>query len=508
MNTGYSNIYDYFCEVSSRHKKRIAILDKKKKVSFKELKRATDAIANYLIGYGIKKGERVGIFLPNCWEYVAILFAISKIGAVAVPINYTIKSKELSMILDDAQIKMFFAHDSLIHIVKGSIAAINYGQVVWSGKDVKGTRLKNILTLPPLIRSRRTQEDDLAMIFYTSGTEGASKGVMLSNKNILFSIRATKNFFKVKRSDRVFLMLPMFHSYSLITGVLTPILSGISLSIENKESQKNIIQKFLDTKATIFLGVPEIYYALLKVDLSLKFKLFNRLRLLVSGAAPLDIGVIKSLEQKFSKAKLFEGYGLTEATGVVSANSLEHQKLGSVGKALGGVDIKIVSEQGKECKVGEIGEVLVKSDGIMIGYLNASEQTSERIKDGWLYTKDLGFLDEDGFLFLKGRKSELIIYNGLNIYPLEIEQVLDRFPGVKKSAVIGYKSTKGIEKIVAFIELEAGEISIEKLNEYAKGFLADFKIPHKYITIDKLPRNSTGKIIKNELKNYAIINLA
>ena len=507
MDKNYNTIYDYFCEVSLNNLKKPAIFDKKRKISFKKLKRATDSIANYLVSYGIKKGDRVGIFLPNCWEYVAILFAISKVGAVAVPINYTIKSKELSTILDDAKIKMFFAHDSLINIVKGSIAAINYGQVVWSGQDVKGTRLKNVLTLPPLIKSRKSKPDELAMIFYTSGTAGEAKGVMLSNKNILFALNATKDFFELKRKDKVFLMLPMFHSYSLITGLLTPLLNATPVFIENRNCRKNLLAKILESKSTIFLGIPEIYYALSKIELPFKFRLFNKLRILISGAAPLDVDIIKIIEKKFKRAKLFEGYGLTEATGAVTANSFNNQKIGSVGKPLLGVEMKILSHKGKEASAGDVGEILIKSDGIMLGYLNKENLTKERIKDGWFYTRDLGFIDKDGFLFLKGRKSELIIYKGLNVYPIEIEEVLDRFPGVKKSAVIGYKNAKGIEKIVAFIELEDGEISIQKLDEYARGFLADFKIPHKYKIIDKLPRNSTGKIIKAELENYAIINI-
>ncbi len=504
----YSNIYDYFCETSSRIPKKTALIYKKRKISFKELKNASDSIANYLVSYGVKKGDRVGIFLPNCWEYVAILFAIAKVAAVAVPINYTIKSKELSSILEDAQIKMFFAHDTLINIVKGSIAAINYGQVVWVGKDVKGTRLKNILTLPPLIKSRSWNDSDLAMIFYTSGTDGDSKGVMISNRNILFAIETTKSFFSMKKGDRVFLMLPMFHSYTLITGVLTPLLNGLSLYIENKNYKKDILSKIIESKATIFLGIPDIYHALYKIEFPFKFRFFHRLRVLISGAAPLHNEILETIEKKLRRVKLLEGYGLTEATGAVTANSIEHQKIGSVGKPLPDIEIKILSNSGKECAIGEVGEIFVKSDGVMMGYLNKSELSKERIQDGWLATRDLGYIDKDGFLFLKGRKSELIIYKGLNVYPLEIESVLDRFEGVHKSAVIGYKNPKGIERIIAFIELESGEISIPKLDEYVRGFLADYKIPHKYIIIEKLPRNSTGKVLKAELENYAIINIS
>jgi long-chain acyl-CoA synthetase len=504
----YNSIYDWLSEISTNYPKRVALIERKKRITFAQLKRYSDSIANYLVSYGIKKGESVGIFLPNGWEYVAILFAISKIGAVAVPINDCIKSKELSVILDDAKIKLFFAHDSLIHIVKGSIAAINYGQVVWVGKDVKGTRFKNILTLSPLVKTNLWKEDDLAMIFYTSGTSGESKGVMLSNKNVLFSVDSTREFFNVNKKDRVFLMLPMFHSYSLITAVLTPLLSGTSIYIANKERSFNLLSKIVESKATIFLGIPDIYHALYKLELPFRFRFFNKIKIFVSGAAPLHRDILETIEKKFKKSKLIEGYGLTEATGAVTANSLEARKIGSVGKALPNVEIKIVSNTGKECKANEVGEILVKSDGIMLGYLNKDELTANRLKNGWLHTKDLGYFDEDGFLFLKGRKSELIIFNGLNIYPLEIESVLDRFEGVKKSAVIGYKSSKNIEKIVAFIELERGEdISIKKLDEYARGFLADYKIPHKYVIIDKLPRNSTGKIIKAELENYALINI-
>ncbi len=500
METKYNSLYEYFLDIANKNKNRVVVIENSKKITFKELLNSSDSIATYLDSHRIKKGDRVGIFLPNCWEYIAIIFAILKVGAVVVPINYMLKSKELSYILEDSKIEFIFTHENLINIIKGSVAAIGCGKIVWLGDKIQqGVKFSNILKLKGLKNYKKRNLDDLAMIFYTSGTDGCSKGVMASNKNILSSISKVNNFFELKKRDRVFLIIPMFHNYTLITGVLTPILNSVSIYIYQKEY--TLIKAMIKSKATIFLGIPDIYHSLYKIKLSLNFKFFNKIHTFVSGTSPLNVDILKNIEKKF-KSFLIEGYGLTEAVGAVTANSINNRKLGSVGKALDGIEVKIINKENKECKVGEVGEIIIKSDTIMLGYINDDKLTKDRLKDNWLYTNDLGYLDKDGFLFLKGRKSELIKYKGLNIYPIEIEVVIDRFEGIKKSAVIAYKNNQDIEEIIAFIELENGEISIEKLDNYVRGFLSNYKIPQKYIVIEKLPRNSTGKILKKELREY------
>jgi len=229
---------------------------------------------------------------------------------------------------------------------------------------------------------------------------------------------------------------------------------------------------------------------------------FNRVRTFVSGAAPLHAKTLNAMSKKFKRATLLEGYGLSEASPAVCMNTFEKQKAGSVGTVLHGYELKIVDEQMQEVACGSVGDIIFKGDNVMHGYLNRPHETEETIINGWLLTGDVGYIDEEGFLFIVDRKKDLIISKGINIYPREVEDVIDTFEGVALSAVVGIKDENSGEIPVAYIELEEGTQALDEvaLKKYMRQHLANYKIPKHLHMIDALPKNATGKVLKRQLK--------
>ena len=325
---------------------------------------------------------------------------------------------------------------------------------------------------------------------------------MLSYKNIFSNILGVNEIVNITNKDRFIAYLPMFHSFTMTVNLLLPMYSASGVVIiKSIMPFSNIIKQTLLKRVTIFTGVPDVFLALSKAKLPFYFHWFNKVRFFVSGAAPLPGEVLKRFQKKFKKAKLLEGYGLSEASPVVAVNRAEFQKEGSVGAAIPGVEIKIVNDELMEVPVRECGEIIVKGDNIMKGYYKKDDITSETIINGWLLTGDIGKLDEDGYLYILDRKKDLIINKGVNIYPREIEEVCMKYPNIKACAVVGIKE-KNLEEIpVAFIEAEENKkIDKSGLKKFLKENLANYKIPKNIYFVEELPKNATGKVLKRKLR--------
>jgi long-chain acyl-CoA synthetase len=295
----------------------------------------------------------------------------------------------------------------------------------------------------------------------------------------------------------------MFHSFTFTVGVVMPLYVGGSMVIiKSLQPFSNIFKQTLTKRVTLFFGIPDIYNALAKAKLPWYFLWFNNIRAFISGAAALQPKTLDAMSKKFKRAKLLEGYGLSEASPVVCVNTLKKQKAGSVGTAMYDYEIKIVDKDMNELPRGDIGDIIVKGDHIMMGYFNRPEATEEAIVNGWLLTGDMGYMDDEGFLFIVDRKKDLIISKGINIYPREIEEVVDSFDGVKASAVIGISDEKSGEIPVVYIEPEEGIESFDEseLKRYMREHLANYKIPKHIYTLEELPKNATGKVLKRILK--------
>jgi len=341
--------------------------------------------------------------------------------------------------------------------------------------------------------------EDLACIIYTSGTTGVPKGVMLSRKNFIKVQEATQKVIKVRKGDQIVGVLPFFHVFGLSNVLITGLVHGATILLVPQYSPTTLLKTITENNISFLMAIPTMFIHLVRL-LSRKVSRFpDSIRLCVSGGAPLPDEVKKKFKE-ITGLKLIEGYGLTETTSSCCLNPPEGvSKPGSIGLPLPGIKMKVCDEAGNELPPGKTGEIAVKSESVMMGYYNLPHETEESIKDGWLFTGDLGYRDDEGYFFITDRKKEIIIKGGLNISPREIEEVLLSYPAVKEAAVLGRKKGER-EEIVAFVVANEGTKEKEIMN-YCKGHLASFKVPDTIQFRDVLPKSITGKIMKKELKD-------
>jgi long-chain acyl-CoA synthetase len=507
MSYRFNNFYELILTQGIKRGRKAALFVENEKISYRKLLKKVDYFAGFLHSKGLKEGDKVALFLRNSPEFVITLFALSKLGAIAVPINTFLKSDELQYILDDSGVTMLIASTLYEKVIQQTQLNSLCGLVIWEG-DLRVTSSFNVgfkealaekLEAKPVMR----RLDDTAVIIYTSGTTGKPKGAMLSYKNIFSNCESGADHLRITDKDRVVVFLPMFHSFTLSIGVILFLYVGGSIVlIKSIKPFSNIFKQVLLKRVTIFIGIPDVYNALSKAKLPWYFMWFNNLRAFISGAAALQEHTLIAMREKFKNVPLLEGYGLSEAAPAVCVNPLEKPKARSVGPALPGYAIKIVDENLVELPYGKVGDIITAGDNIMQGYLNKPEATAETIINGWLLTGDMGSMDEEGYLYIVDRKKDLIISKGINIYPKELEEVIDRFEGVAASAVVGISDKKSGEVPIAYIELEEGIEMIDEaaLRIHLHKHLANFKLPKAHYIVDELPKNATGKVLKRVLK--------
>ncbi len=507
MDYKFNNFYELITFQAKKRKKKVALFVDDEKITYGDILVAVDKFAAFLADKGVKKGDKIALFLRNSPEFIYTIFAASKLGAIIVPINTFLKEDELTYILEDSGSSVLVA--SAIHdkVVNSSKASALCRFILWEGdSSAQGEQhysFAEALKTELSVAHTDTALEDTAVIIYTSGTTGKPKGAMLSHKNIFSNGRSGAMTIKVKPKDRGIVFLPMFHSFTFTIGIMLPMYVGMSIVIiKSIQPFSNIFKQTLLKRVTLFFGIPDVYNALAKAKLPWYFMWFNNIRAFISGAAALQPKTLDAMAKKFKRATLLEGYGLSEASPAVSMNTFKKQKAGSVGTALYGYEMKIVDEDMNEVHRGSIGDIIVKGDNVMQGYLGRPTATEETIINGWLLTGDVGYMDDEGFLFIVDRKKDLIISKGINIYPREIEEVIDVYDGVGASAVIGINDEKSGEVPVVYIELKEGVETLDEagLKKYMRDHLANYKIPKQIHVIKTLPKNATGKVLKRVLK--------
>jgi long-chain acyl-CoA synthetase len=507
MEYKFKNFYELITFQAKKRKHKVALFVDDEKITYGDILAAADKLAAFLANKGVKKGDKVAFFLRNSPEFIYTIFAASKLGAIVVPINTFLKEDELTYILEDSGSSVLIA--STIHdkVVNSSKASTLCQFVLWEGeKSAQGEQhytFVEALKTELSVAHTDTVLEDTAVIIYTSGTTGKPKGAMLSHKNIFSNASSGMKHIKLTPRDRGIVFLPMFHSFTFTIATMLPLYVGMSIVIiRSIQPFSNIFKQTLLKRVTLFFGIPDVYNALAKAKLPWYFMWFNNIRAFISGAAALQPKTLDAMARKFKRATLLEGYGLSEASPAVCMNTFKKQKPGSVGTALYGYEIKIVDEEMNEVHRGAIGDIIVKGDNVMQGYLNRPTATDETIINGWLITGDVGYMDDEGFLFIVDRKKDLIISKGINIYPREVEEVIDLFDGVGASAVIGLADENSVEVPVVYIELEEGVNRLDEagLKVYMREHLANYKIPKQIHVIQALPKNATGKVLKRVLK--------
>jgi long-chain acyl-CoA synthetase len=477
-------------------------------LTYAELDDRIERCAAGLVELGIGKGDTFGIVLRNCPEFVILSFALARIGAVAVPVNFMEKSERIAFIFDDAGVKGCLTSKDFLKTVqraRGSIPTLEHLFLQDGGGDHPAFEQLYRDPLPDTA-GPEVGPSDLALLIYTAGTTGLPKGVMLTHRNLVVNVESCIEACGVNREDSVLCVLPMFHSFAWTTNVLLPLRLGVKTPIlEGFLPFNRVLKTIWREKVTLVCCVPPVYSTLVQKlhgPKRLLLRVLSPVRLALSGAAPLPGEVQRGFEKIFG-IPLIEGYGLTEAAPVVSVNPRYGvRKPGTVGLPLPGVEVKILDDHERELPVSEVGEICVRGENVMPGYYNRPEETREAFtRDGWLKTGDLGRLDEDGYLTIVDRKKDMIIVKGLNVYPQEIESVLVSHPAVAEAAVVGLDDGSGDEEIRAFVVL-APEQSVKRreLLSHCRERLASYKMPRDIEFRDELPKNALGKVLKRELR--------
>jgi long-chain acyl-CoA synthetase len=486
------NLAEAFGKATSVHPDKIAIYWGETTYSFSSLHAQALALGAHLQGVEkVQPGERVALWLKNCPEFVPALFGILASGAVVVPINNFLKPDEVAYILRDAGVRVIVSNLEL-NESRQKLAEILPHSRFWNVDDFSGLSPAADWVAPARV------EDDLAVIIYTSGTTGHPKGAMLTHGNFLENVNSCRQVLEIHDDDRLVVLLPMFHSFMLCVCVLLPMTLGCSMVlIRSLNPPKNILTEILHGKATILPAVPQFFRTLLHPSIPAALPL----RLCISGGAPLPVETLREFMAKFPMP-LLEGYGLSEASPVVSFTPIKGPwKAGSIGKPIPNVEVSIQDDAGNILPPGETGELCVRGGNVMKGYLNQPEETRLALREGWLLTGDVGHEDTDGYFYITDRKKDMLLVNGINVYPREIEELIYHFPGVKEAAVVGFPDARRGEQPVAFVAMNDGAtLDPEKLQHFLKEKLADYKVPRKILQLPALPRNPTGKILKTALR--------
>ncbi|MFH1640639.1 MAG: long-chain fatty acid--CoA ligase [Candidatus Omnitrophota bacterium] len=506
------NLGELLSTSAKEHSNRTAIVFEQKKISYKSLDELTDSIASGLIGLGIRKNDKVALLLENSPEFLTGYYSILKAGAIVVPVNYMFKMEEAKFILQDSQATCIITCAKFVDMAEELRLRVDTLSHIITTDKVKN-EIPDFNDIKKEDRSSadaiRILPEDLAAILYTSGTTGYPKGVMLSHNNLISNAMDSREAIKVTYKDTFICILPLFHSFAATVCMNLPLLVGAKIVISKSVSQfKHVVRSIIKNRVRIFVAVPSVYNILKDTKLSnvfsrLLMKFFNPLKICVSGAAALPAETLLGFEKRF-KIPLLEGYGLTEASPVVTMNPLRgERKINSIGIPLSkNVELKIIGEKNNVLGPEETGELLVKGPGVMQGYYMQKEATSQVLKDGWLYTGDMAKIDKDGYVYIVGRKKEMINVRGLNVYPREIEEVLYQNHKIKEAAVIGIPDMHKGEVPKAFVVLKEGEkTSEQEIIQYLREKLASFKVPKSVEFRSILPKNTTGKILKRQLKD-------
>lgn len=507
------DLYSLVAQKALRNPEDIAFITLDKRISFHELLFSIDRAADMFWQMEIRKNDKIAIALKNSIEFVISYFALVKLGAVSVPVNFMVsKEKELLYILENCGAKGVvtekdFANNYLKLPKKlnklNFIISADYCDsdgVIDFWKSLKHAHYH------PQTQETQASENDVASILYTSGTTGHPKGVVLTHRNLLFNAKAAMEVMQPTKKDVFMCLLPMFHTLAWTANVILPLYAGAkTLIIKNISPPKAWLKAMGKEGVTIMVSVPQIYGILAKEAKGakkyfLKYWALRKVRFCVSGAAPLGHAMKKEFEKVF-KAPLLEGYGLTETSPVVTASHPNKKRHGSVGRPLPGVKIKIVDDNNRHLRTGEAGEICVQGPSVTSGYHENDLATKELLTDdGWLKTGDIGVIDDDGYLFIKDRKKDMVIVKGLKVFPAQIEQVLNNHPKIQETAVIGIPQDNDSETMKCFCVPKKGTVlEISEIKRYIKEHLDVYKRPREIEIIENLPKNTLQKTLKRVL---------
>lgn len=473
-----------------------AIIFENTEWTYRELYNNAKKIASYLQSRGYEKGDIIAQFMLNSDLFMAVYYGVQLAGCTVMPINTKLAPPEVDYIFMHSEAKAIFYDDALIETKNATTYRFE--------EELNLQDIRAILADDSYVNDSfaSLDKDDTAVVMYTSGTTGKPKGVMLTHRNIYETAEIWAESMDMTSEDRMYICTPLFHCAGVHVFAVPMMYKGGTVIISEAFSPEHTLDDLVATKATIFFGVPAMYIMLLNKPNLSSYK-FEHMRLFKYGAAPMPYELIKQLKEVFPNVTLRNAYGQTENSPAASSLADEYvlEKVGSVGRPLSRTEIKIVSVDGEELPPGEVGEICVRGPQVMKGYLRNPEETQLAIRDGWLFTGDLGRFDEEGFLFIVDRKKDMIIRGGENIYPIEVEEVLYQIPEILEAAVVGVPHEVYGEVPKAFVVFKEGRnVTEEQILHYATSQLAKYKVPYEIEVLEALPRNASGKVLKHILR--------
>lgn len=488
------NIYNLIETIAnSRQSKNIAYVYEGESSTYDELMIQTNRFAMELINRKIKKDDKVAVLLGNSPEFIQAYLAILKIGAIAVPLNPAFTENELIYILNDANVKLVVTKEEQQNKLFSVKRTCPICEHIIAIESLNEQTYSNDLYNSPVF-----SENDTAVILYTSGTTGNPKGAIITHLNLLENAKDFSSMIELHETDKMIAVLPMFHSFCLTICVNMILLNGATTIIVPKFNPIELVNIIKNEKATLIAAVPTIYNYLHQLT-NVTSEDFTSLRACISGGSSIPVELLQSLKEKF-KLNILEGYGLSETSPVLTFNPYGGlSKPGSVGIDLPSVKTKIFNEAGEEVLAGELGEVVAKGPNVMKGYYNQLEETEKAFTNGWFKTGDIGKKDEDGYLFLLDRKKDVIITNGYNVYPREIEEQLYKHPNIIEAAVVGKPDLLEGESVCAYLVVNQ-DVKESDIKSFCHKYLIHYKVPKQIYFVEDLPKNSTGKILKRNLR--------
>lgn|SRR5690625_393298 len=497
MNVNSSQI---LARNAHKYPQHYAVKSETKNMTYAELDEQVNRFSQVLLNKGIKYGDKVIIYMPNIAEFIISYFAVQRIGALVTPINAKLTMPEITFILDHSNASAIICCETLFATaqnIDSDIVKIKTGKQIGEWESFSNLIEESSAD----VIECDLKEDDLSTLLYTSGTTGNPKGVLFNYRNILTVAQMICIEMEFKPESKILLMMPLSHSAPLHLFMMSGIVVGATLVLRTGFTPQSLIDAVEGERTTHFFGAPVAYLLTAKLLQEKKADLSSMIWW-VYGGAPISGEEVQFIKQQFQTDNLVCVYGLTEAgpNGSLLLSEEHDEKTGSIGKrAPLHAELRIINRENNDVATDEVGEILIKGPGNMVGYYRDEASTKEVFVDGWLKTGDLARFDEDGYIWIVDRAKDMIISGGVNVYPLEIENILVNYTDIQEVAVVGLANKEWGETIIAAYVAEK-EIDASKLNAFLKRKLASYKISKIYKRIESLPRNATGKVLKYKLR--------
>ena len=466
---------------AGRYAGRVAVIYGEQRITYRELNRAACALGNHLRSLGLGKGDKVALMLPNCPEFVIAYFAVQKIGGVAVTLNVQSTSYELRHLLGNSDSQCLITQGALVKRfaeIRDELPLCRH-LIATNGPEEESPFREIVAQGPFTEEVPEMAGDDPAVMIYTAGLTGKPLGAVLTQRNLLTQSLLLRTIAQRTEEDIGLAIIPLFHSFGAVANMLALLRIGAGVVLMDRFTLDGIFGAIEKEKVTYIAAVPRLFLGMVFHAGAEKYRT-DSLKVCVTGGAAMPPDFIPVFEKRFG-VRIMEGYGLTEASPASSFSRLDlPQKPGSIGVPIPGVSVMIVDETGREVPRGTVGELIIKGENVMKGYYKDEEATAQVIRGGWLHTSDLGRMDEEGYIFLTGRKKRMIITSGFNVYPREIEIVLGLHPAVREARIVGKEDLLRGEIVKGLVVKRSGaEVEEKELLRHCRTYLSSYKVPRE-----------------------------